>query len=247
MKQNQAVIETLEKLGGVATLGQLNQEVFKISDCIWKTKTPFASIRRIVQLDKNIYKIKPGLYGLIKYKTENESKGIFQETEKNKNSKEIIDFNHSYFQGLLLTIGNLKGLKTFIPNQDKNKLFLNEKLVDIRTLNEIPKFSYSKLVQRSSTIDVIWFNEREMPHSFFEVEHSTDIQNSLLKFNDLQDFHSRMIIVADKVRKEEYLRKIKYSSFNHLSKENRVSFMDYEALSRQYETIIEQQQYEFLL
>ncbi|WP_298305425.1 hypothetical protein [Flavobacterium sp.] len=247
MKQNQAVIETLEKLGGVATLGQLNQEVFKISDCTWKTKTPFASIRRIVQLDKNIYKIKPGLYGLIKYKTENESKGIFQETDKNKNSKEIIDFNHSYFQGLLLTIGNLKGLKTFIPNQDKNKLFLNEKLVDIRTLNEIPKFSYSKLVQRSSTIDVIWFNEREMPHSFFEVEHSTDIQNSLLKFNDLQDFHSRMIIVADKMRKEEYLRKTKYSSFNHLSKENRVSFMDYEALSRQYETIIEQQQYEFLL
>ena len=30
------------------------QEVFKISGCEWKTKTPFASIRRIVQLDKNI-------------------------------------------------------------------------------------------------------------------------------------------------------------------------------------------------
>lgn len=247
MKQNEAVITTLEKLGGVATLGQLNQEVFKISDCEWKTKTPFASIRRIVQLDKNIYKIKPGLYGLSKFKTVNESKGIIQETELNKNSKEVIDFNHSYFQGLLITVGNLKKLKTFIPNQDKNKLFLTEKLADLRTLNEIPKFSYSKLVQRSSTIDVIWFNDREMPHSFFEVEHSTDIQNSLLKFNDLQDFHSRMVIVADNKRREEYLKKIKYSSFVDLNKENRVSFMDYEALSRQYESIIEQQQYEFLL
>lgn len=247
MKQNEAVITTLEKLGGIATLGQLNQEVFKISDCEWKTKTPFASIRRIVQLDKNIYKIKPGLYGLSKFKTVNESKGIIQETELNKNSKEVIDFNHSYFQGLLITVGNLKKLKTFIPNQDKNKLFLTEKLADIRTLNEIPKFSYSKLVQRSSTIDVIWFNDREMPHSFFEVEHSTDIQNSLLKFNDLQDFHSRMVIVADNKRREEYLKKIKYSSFVDLNKENRVSFMDYEALSRQYESIIEQQQYEFLL
>ena len=247
MKQNEAVILTLEKLGGIATLGKLNQEVFKISDCEWKTKTPFASIRRIVQLDKNIYKIRPGLYGLMKFKKANESKGIIQETDINKNSKEVIDFNHSYFQGLLITIGNLKKLKTFIPNQDKNKTFLNEKLADIRTLNEIPQFSYSKLVKRSSTIDVIWFNEREMPHSFFEVEHSTDIQNSLLKFNDLQDFHSRMIIVADKIRKEEYLQKIKYSSFAHLSKENRVIFMDYEALSKQYETIIEQQQYEFLL
>lgn len=247
MKQNEAVILTLERLGGVATLGQLNQEVFKISDCEWKTKTPFASIRRIVQLDKNIYKIKPGLYGLTKLKTANENKGIIQETEKNKNSKELIEFNHSYFQGLLLTIGNLKGLKTFIPNQDKNKLFLNEKLADIRTLNEIPQYSYSKLVQRSSTIDVIWFNEREMPHSFFEVEHSTDIQNSLLKFNDLQDFYARMIIVADKKRKAEYLQKTTYSSFKDLDLNKRVSFLDYEALNKQYEHLIEQQQFETIL
>jgi len=245
MNQNEAVILTLEKLGGVATLGQLNQEVFKIVDCKWKTKTPFASIRRIVQLDKNIYKIKPGLYGLIKLKTSIESKGIIQETEENKDSEEVIDFNHSYFQGLLLTVGNLKGLKTFIPNQDKNRFFLNTKLVDIRTLDNVPQYTYPKLVQRSSTIDVIWFNEREMPHSFFEVEHSTDIQNSLLKFNDLQDFYSRMVIIADSKRRNEFLKKIKYSSFNDIS--NRVSFMDYEALTKQYESLIEQQQFEFIL
>ena len=69
MKQYEAVIETLDKLGGVATLGELNREVFKISDCEWKTKTPFASIRRIVQQTKGIYKIKPGLYGLEKYRS----------------------------------------------------------------------------------------------------------------------------------------------------------------------------------
>ena len=247
MKQNEAVILTLEKLGGVATLGQLNQEVFKLTDCEWKTKTPFASIRRIVQLDKNVYKIKPGLYGLISHKKSLESKGIIQETETNKNSKEVIEFNHSYFQGLLLTIGNLKGFKTFVPNQDKNRSFLIEKLVDIRTLNEIPTFSYPTLVQRSSTIDVIWFNERNMPHSFFEVEHSTDIQNSLLKFNDLQDFYSRMVIVADIRRKSEYLDKIKFSSFKDLSNNNRVLFLDYEGLNKQYENIIEQQKFGFIL
>ncbi len=247
MKQNEAVILTLEKLGGVATLGQLNQEVFKIADCEWKTKTPFSSIRRIVQLDKNIYKIKPGLYGLLSFKKSLESNGIIQETETNKESKDVIEFNHSYFQGLLLTIGNLKGLKTFVPNQDKNRFFLNTKLIEIRTINHIPQYTYQNLVKRSSTIDVIWFNEREMPHSFFEVEHSTDIQNSLLKFNDLQDFYSRMIIVADLKRKDEYLNKIKYSAFNDLNKKNRVSFMSYEALNKQYERIIEQQQFEFTL
>jgi hypothetical protein len=86
-----------------------------------------------------------------------------------------------------------------------------------------------------------------MPHSFFEVEHSTDIQNSLLKFNDLQDFYSRMVIVADNRRREEFLNKIKYSSFKDLTKNNRVSFLDYEALNNQYESLIEQQKFEFIL
>lgn len=247
MKQNEAVLIALENLGGVATLGQLNQETMKNKECSWKTKTPFASIRRIVQLDKNIYKIKPGLYGLLKYKKENESKGIIVETTKNQNSKELLEFNHSYYQGLLLTVGNLKGLKTFIPNQDKNKKFIGKNLGELKTLESIPVFSYPKIVQRSSTIDVIWFNEREMPHSFFEVEHSTDIQNSLLKFNDLQDFFSRMIIVADISRKSEYENKIKYSSFKDLNENNRVKFLDYEALNKQYEQLLEQKQFSLIL
>lgn len=247
MKQYEAVILTLEKLGGVATLGQLNQEVFKIKECVWKTKTPFASIRRIVQTNENIYKIKPGLYGLVGLKKNIEQKGFIIETKENQNSKEYLEFNHSYFQGLLLTIGNLKGFKTFTPNQDKNKQFLNTKLSDLRTLNNIPTYTYPEIVQRSSTIDVIWFNERIMPHSFFEIEHSTDIQNSLTKFNDLQDFYARMVIVADLKRKNEYLEKIKYSAFNDLSNKNRVSFLDYETLSKQYERIIEQQNFEFIL
>ena len=231
MNQNEAVIITLEKLGGVATLGQLNQEVFKISDCEWKTKTPFASIRRIVQLNEKIYKIKPGLYGLVDFKKKLESK----------------EFNHSYYQGLLLTVGNLKGLKTFVPNQDKNRYLLNTKLSEISTLNELPPFTYPQLVQRSSTIDVIWLNDREMPHSFFEVEHSTDIQNSLLKFNDLQDLFVRMVIVADSKRKSEYLHKIKYSSFKDLTTNPRVAFLDYDALNKQYEYLIEQQKFELIL
>jgi hypothetical protein len=86
-----------------------------------------------------------------------------------------------------------------------------------------------------------------MPHSFFEVEHSTDIQNSLLKFNDLQDFYSRMVIVADNRRREEFLNKIKYSSFKDLTKNKRVSFLDYETLNKQYESLIEQQKFEFIL
>jgi len=245
MNQQEAVIITLERLGGIATLGQLNQEVFKLKDCEWKTKTPFASIRRIVQTNKNIYKIKPGLYGLLSYKKENEAKGIVQETAKNKNSKAVTEFNHSYYQGLIITIGNLKKFQTYLPNQDRNKLFLTEKLGNLSTLDKIPKYSYDNLVQRSSTIDAIWFNERMMPHSFFEVEHSTDIQNSLVKFNDLQDFFSRMIIVADKLRRGEFEKKKNYSALKDIK--SRVQFLDYEALSKQYEQIIERLQFSVLI
>ena len=42
----------------------------------------------------------------------------------------------------------------------------------------------------------------------FEVEHSTDIQNSLLKFIEIQDYNIKFFIVADKIRKEEYIRKL---------------------------------------
>lgn len=241
MKQYEAVIQTLENLGGVATLGQLNQEVFKIKDCQWKTKTPFASIRRIVQENENIYKIKPGLWALKSYKKELEQQGIIAETEKNKDSKELKEFNHSYYQGLLVSIGNLKKLGTFVPNQDKNKLFLREKLGEMRTLKNIPNFSYDTFVSRSATIDVIWFNERNMPDSFFEVEHSTDIQNSLMKFYDLQDFYARMFIVADEHRHGEYNKKLNYSSFSKLKNNRRVRFLSYDELERQYRQALELQ------
>ena len=44
MKQHEAVIQTLEKLGGQATLAELYHQVMKVENCEWKTKTPFASV-----------------------------------------------------------------------------------------------------------------------------------------------------------------------------------------------------------
>ncbi len=237
MKQYQAVILALEQLGGIATLGQLYQVAPKVPGSKWATKTPFASIRRIVQLRKEIYKIKPGLYGLAAKKAANEAQGVIAETEKNKDSKEVTQFNHTYYQGVLLQVGCLRAHGSWCPNQDKNRLFLGKPLGTVRTLQELPAFSYPRFVQRSASIDVIWFNKRAMPHTFFEVEHSTDIQNSLLKFNDLQDFHARMLIVSDANRQKEYEQKIKYSSFSDIA--GRVQFLAYDSLVKQYEHEVE--------
>ncbi|MBR6140877.1 MAG: hypothetical protein IKQ37_03830 [Bacteroidaceae bacterium] len=247
MTQAQAVIETIEILGGIATLNQINQNIFKIEDCVWKTKTPFASVRRIVQQTAGIYKIKPGLYALETHRKQLEQDGIMVQSEKNKNSEEVKTFNHSYYQGLLLEIGRMRNLDTFVPNQDKHKIFLTVPLGEISTLKTIPHYSYQKFVDRSSTIDVIWFNSNQMPHSFYEIEHSTDIQNSLLKFNDLQDFYVRMVIVADEKRHVEFMHKLGYAAFKSLRTNKRVAFLSYDSLDKQYEQELQKQQMEFIL
>ena len=87
MKQYEAVIETLDKLGGVATLGDLNSEVFKIQECEWKTKTPFASIRRIVQQTKGIYKIKPGYMALKNTENKTKKEELFLKQKRTKTPK----------------------------------------------------------------------------------------------------------------------------------------------------------------
>lgn len=242
MKQYEAVIETLKKLGGVATLGQLNQEVLKINDCSWRTKTPFASIRRIVQERPEIYKIKPGLWALESHRHQLESNGIIVETSQNSDSEMLREFSHTYYQGLLVLLGNMEKYRTYIPPQDKNKQFLKSTLSDLDTLHSrMPEFSYPDIVHRASTVDVIWFSSHGlhddclMPSALYEVEHSTDIQNSLLKFNDLQSFNTRMVIVADKNRLMEFKRKLSYSAFSELNANNRVTFLDYEKLVKMYE------------
>lgn len=238
MKQHEAVIETMEKLDGIATLGQLYQEVLKGDNFAYETKTPHATIRRIVQTRPEIYKIKPGLYGLGSYQKRLEDQGIVVETPKNKGSKQVEVFNHTYYQGILLLHGNILGLSTFAPHQDKNQQFLKQKLSDVRSLQSLPQYSHPNIVQRSSTIDTIWFNERQMPHTFFEVEASTEFINSFGKYVDLQDFYVEMVIVAPESRRKEYESKLQSSQFDAIRK--RIRFQTYEITVRKYELAAEQ-------
>lgn len=226
MKQYEVVIRVMEANGGYATLGFLNQAVLKVEGCKWKTKTPFASIRRIVQDERLFFKIRPGLWALNSYKSKLPPE-ILPPLEQPKAKQE--EYNHTYYQGLLVEIGNLRKQKTFVPNQDKNKLFLGKRLGDITTVPDMYEFSYRHIVQRAKTIDVAWFNERDMPANLFEIEHSTDIQNSLVKFVELQDFYAHFFIVADTVRKREYEQKLGYAAFNTIRE--RSKFMSYDQLS----------------
>lgn len=239
MRQHEAVIKVMEENDGFATLGFLYQAVMRVSGCEWKTKTPFATIRRIVQDDRFFFRIRPGLWALKSNKTEIEKRFHLDGDSATQSA-----FNHAYFQGLLVEIGNMKGFGTFVPSQDQNRTFLGTPLKDIATAPNLYPFTYDRILRRVRTIDVVWFNSREFPQSFFEVEYTTDMQTSLLKFVDLQDFHSDFYIVSDKVRKNEFDGKLNYEAFRSIG--DRVRFADYDHIAGLHTRISELQQYRSL-
>ena len=224
--QEHQVIEMMRREGGYATLRRLN-EIVDFS--MWKTKTPEASVRRIVQDSQHIFKIQPGLWALEEFREEVLRK--FELKIGNKKSEEM--FNHGYYQGLLVEIGKFRHQTTYVPAQDQNRLFIGQRLVDVADTIELPVFCSDKLMKRAKMVDVIWFNERLMPSNFYEVEHTTDIKNSLTKFYELQDFYAGFHIVADASRKKEFDDKLHVSIFRAIEK--RVKFVSYQCVAEMHE------------
>lgn len=229
MKQYEAVIKVMEENDGYATLSYLYEKALKIPNVIWRTKTPFASIRRIVQDGRFFFKIKPGLWALKTYNDKLPPE-VLSLIEEDKQVEKEGKFTHSFYQGMIVEIGIFKGFKTYVPPQDKNKKFLNKPLKEIVDLKTIFKFTYEDLIQKIKSIDVLWFNERKFPTSVFEVEHTTDFRNGLLKFLELQDFNVKLYIVSSNARKKEFLNKIDFTSFQPIK--NKVKFLDYEYVSQ---------------
>ena len=226
--QEQQVVETMRQAGGFATLRRLNELV---DFSTWKTKTPEATIRRIVQDSKAIFRIQPGLWALEEMREDVLKK--FNLKPGNQKSEEL--FSHGYYQGLLVEIGKYRNQKTYIPAQDKNRNFIGQSLGNIVDTTVLPDFTYEKIRRKARTVDVIWFNERKMPSAFYEVEHTTDIKNSLSKFYELQDFNAGFYIVADSCRVKEFEDKLQVSMFDSI--QNRVSFLDYQRVAIMYESL----------
>ncbi|OGF63677.1 MAG: hypothetical protein A2Y62_02185 [Candidatus Fischerbacteria bacterium RBG_13_37_8] len=90
--------------------------------------------------------------------------------------------------------------------------------------------AFERLIEKNEYIIETRFNERKMPDSFFEVEHTTNFINSLLKYAELQDFNAKFYIVADKSRKFEYVSKSSQAIFKPICE--RIIFLDYELVSK---------------
>lgn len=226
MYQYEAVEQVMEENGGYATLKHLYEHAPHVEGSEWGTKTPNASIRRIVQTRHRFFKIRPGLWAL-----EDQREALPEHVyAESVTEEEQAEYNHSYFQGLVGEIGNMWEADTWIPAQDKNRAFLDRTLADVRSLDSVPDFGYERMVRRASTIDVVWFNDRRMPDSLIEVEFSTDFQNSLHKFLDFRDYYANFLIVADETRKDQFNKRLAQTGFRPIRE--RVDFFTFEEVSR---------------
>jgi hypothetical protein len=223
MKQHEAVLLAMKQNGGYATLGQLYQTAPKIPGSAWGTKTPFATIRRIVQTHDEFFKVRTGLWAL----TSEKEKVLRLFSGETAQPRER-EYSHYFYQGLVVEIGNLQNFQTYVPAQDRNKPFAEQKLGNVTIVSEFYEFTYPDVLRRAKTIDVTWFNDRRYPSSVFEIEHSTDIQNSLLKFVELQDFRTKFYIVADNKRKAEFESKMSFYAFSSIK--SFVKFWDYDSV-----------------
>ncbi|MBS7358391.1 MAG: hypothetical protein KIG84_07130 [Bacteroidales bacterium] len=224
--QASQVIEAMRNEGGYATLRRLN-EIVDFSS--WTTKTPEATVRRIVQQDNSFFKIQPGLWALEEMRDE-----VLRKFEiKPGDMKSVEVFTHGYYQGILVEIGKYEQRTTYVPAQDNNRKFMEQPLGKLADTTVLPHFTYDNILRKAKTVDVIWFNERQMPSAFYEVEHTSNIKNSLSKFYELQDFHANFYIVADKQRESEFNDKIQVSMFRTIEK--RVKFLDYDRVVKRFE------------
>lgn len=226
MKQYESVIKVMEENDGYATLKYLNDNVLEVPGAVWRTKTPFASIRRIVQDSRFFFKIRPGLWALKSCKNKlpanilemiEESKAPLQEEQK---------YTHYYYQGILAEIGTLHNYGVYIPAQDRNRPYLNKQLKDVITLEKLPSFTYDRIINTIKSIDVIWLNEHGFPGTVFEVENSTNFKNSLIKFYELTDFNTDMVVVSHKEKFAQFRSIMGLGIYKDLKR--RVHFFNYE-------------------
>lgn len=215
-----------------APLKLVYKEIWKYKD---KSKitglTPHMTIQERVQRDRRFTRIGLGVYALTKH-LDKLPKIIPSKTESEK--KERL---HAKIQGMLIEIGNNDNDVEDTYTNDKKWIFENKTLGSLATLSEVPPFTYEKIIKETVRFfDVIWFNKRKFPLKVFEVEHSTDFRNALIKFMELQDIRVTFYCVSLEDKEEKFKKELSKNTFEPLK--NRCEFASYKQVENDYNLAI---------
>ncbi len=235
--QREAIIEAMRGNGGYATIGDLYHKAAEIPDVTWKTKVPFASIRRVVQEinvseeRKAFVQLRTGLWAL----REAIDELSFAEAARGEtNTAERQRFEHDYYQGLLVDIGNLQKFRTYVPPHSADNAFLGRPLAEMTTAETFHAFGYPDVVDQGQSVDVVWFNGRKMPSAFLDVLADEPFDEMLQRFEALQDYSATLAVVAPEDRHDDLEAAHQRTGLQELR--GRVAFWDHDYVEKLHES-----------
>lgn len=223
----EAIKKVLEDLNGVATWDQIYDNIEKYypaarSSVAWREGIRGVLYREIKN-SRNFKRIGLGVYALLDY-----------EEEKPPEPGKKVRY-HSYLEGVIIELGNLKGYQTYTP--DKTAIFKDEIcLGKIETLKDVPGFTYNEIISDVKKIDVIWFNSSRLsfPENAFEVVNSINtLTQAFNRFIQLSFFNLKFYIVAPEKYRERFEKKVKKNPYEKFS--SRIEFRNYENIIKLYE------------
>jgi hypothetical protein len=231
MTYSDAIEQVMLNNGYIAPLKLLYKEIWNYKDkSSVKGSTPHMTIQERVQRDERFTKIGLGIYALT------DKIPLLKKQEIPKTETEKVKTRHGEIQGMLLEIGNARKDVKETYTSDKKFIFQNKTLGSLATMQNVPLFTYEKIVKKSATFaDVIWFNgeeDRLFPSHIFEVENSTDFRDAFLKFLEMQYFLTDFICVSPLDRKTKFETEIDRIAFKPIR--DRIRFLSYEAIENDY-------------
>jgi hypothetical protein len=135
VSQIEAVVRATEAAGGIATLAHLYHHARLVEGSNWSgTQNPFANIRRIVQTSGRFWRVRPGLWALNSHEEQLRTE---LELPLDAAPAFVDEWDHGYYQGLLLEIGVLNRCNHG-SSADKNRRFIQTPLKQLASLEHPP-------------------------------------------------------------------------------------------------------------
>lgn len=162
-------------------------------------------------------------------------KAVPQITEKEEVEFPIVEemkteeLTHWDVMGILTELGNLLGFETYVA--DPSRRHQGKTLGEIATLREIPGFTFQDTLDIVRNIDVIWFKGGEYPEHCFEVEHTTNIRDGLLRLYQISGLKGvNFFIIAPFENTQKFQKEVARKPFKEIK--DRYTFRSYKELVR---------------
>jgi len=155
---------------------------------------------------------------------------------------------HEMAQAALLELGNILGYDSYTsdPSKDPGEQFyevvdlegyktvIPRTLGQIATLEEVPDFASKRILESAKDIDVIWF-EDELPIVCFEVEHTTNVKQGLLRQFQISKHvpNARFYVIAPEEQRTKFEKEVNTYPFKQIR--SRYTFKSYEEFAEFYD------------